>query len=220
MSKPFGNAIRCKQHCIPQTTLDQHIDHAIISLSTMIHIPEEHAPTHFNRFITDYYQYMQREFRAWSEQDTAAPRISTLQVHLERQSSSQHTHPQLHLLSEAYTAMRVLEEVNDHFIDQSQQPLTRYDISIANVIAGTLLGEQHTQQAEAAVNRVLDDWSQNRTNAQSINAQNTNAQSINTPGNDTTRIYFHWPCLATQFGFATAFADLPGNPDLQVSGSE
>jgi hypothetical protein len=213
MSKLLNRAPRYGQHRLPQATLDQHIDHAIISLSTMIHIPEEHAPTHLNRFITDYYQYMQREFRSWSQLDQTAPCISRLKVHLERHANLDNDHPQLQQLSEAYVAMRIMEEVNDHFIGRNQQPLTRYDISMANVIAGTLLGDSNTEQAEAAINRMLQEWNSNQTESQCAMVPSEEQGGM-------TRIYYHWPCLASQFGFSSSFADLPDGLDLQVSGVE
>ena len=209
MRKSPNSTARYGQHQVPQATLEQHIDKAILSLSTMINIPEEHAPTHLNRFITDYYQYMQREFRSWSEQDESAPRMPILQLHLER-SQTTGSHPQIDQLGEAYVAMRILEEVNDHYIGKNQQPLTRYDVSIANVIAGTLLGEQGTDQAEQIVNRLLDEWNHKREETSAARA----------PGEGTARIYYHWPCLASQFGFASSLAELPTLGDFQVSAGE
>ena len=213
MRKPSNHASRHGQHQVPQATLEQHIDKAIISLSTMIHIPEEHAPTHLNRFITDYYQYMQREFRSWAEQDDSAPGMPNLHVHLER-SRNAASHPQLDQLGEAYIAMRVLEEVNDHYIGKNQQPLTRYDISIANVIAGTLLGEHGTDRAEQIVNHLLDEWNQKRQQSSAAQTPDSNAAT------GTSRIYYQWPCLASQFGFSSSLADLPTLDGWQVSAAE
>lgn len=212
MRKPSNSASRYGQHRVPQATLEHHIDKAILSLSTMIHIPEEHAPTHLNRFITDYYQYMQREFRSWSELDDTAPGMPGLQLHLERHQDDS-SHPQLDQLGEAYIAMRVLEEVNDHYIGKNQQPLTRYDVSIANVIAGTLLGEHGTDRAEQIVNRLLDEWNRKRDGS-------TTAGDASSSSAGTARIYYQWPCLASQFGFSSSLADLPTLEGLQVSAGE
>ena len=62
-------------------------------------------------------------------------------------------HVGLHeLMDEAYLAHRLIEEINDRFMAQSSTPLVPVDMSIANLIIHSLIGEPFANELDEAVN--------------------------------------------------------------------
>ena len=62
-------------------------------------------------------------------------------------------HVGLHeLMDEAYLAHRLIEEINDRFMAQSNTPLVQVDMSIANLIIHSLIGEPFANELDEAVN--------------------------------------------------------------------
>ena len=61
------------------------------------------------------------------------------------------------LLDEAYLAHRFVEEVNDLYIKHFGQPLIPLDMTVANLIAHQLIGEEFANQLDEAVHHAVDE---------------------------------------------------------------
>lgn len=202
----------------PFAMLQHNIDTAVTTLSTLVDLdlPMDQATNRLSRFVADYCQYVQSEFREWRQEEQLPILIPLLEAHLNYRSAANDALldcSDLEELEQAYLVMRVLEEVNDHFIGKYQQPLTRYDIGIANVIAGTVLGEQFAAETEAEVDQILMTWSQ-KTQA----SHHPEPHPINICSAETM-IYQDWPCLARTSGLGTRMPDFTDSK-LQASGSK
>ncbi|WP_213878133.1 hypothetical protein [Pseudomonas sp. dw_358] len=100
------------------------------------------------------------------------------------------------LLDEAYLAHRLVEEVNDLYIKHFSQPLIPLDMTMANLIAHQLIGEQFANQLDEAVHhsvdQMLDEESFALESVESYRAQ------LSSP--DTGAAWSRWPCLSRQLG--------------------
>lgn len=59
------------------------------------------------------------------------------------------------LLDEAYLAHRLVEEVNDRYLDHGGEPLIPMSNTKANLIVHQLLGEEYANELDAAVNEAV-----------------------------------------------------------------
>jgi hypothetical protein len=100
------------------------------------------------------------------------------------------------LLDEAYLAHRLVEEVNDLYIKHFGQPLIPLDMTVANLIAHQLIGEEFANQLDEAVHHAVDEM----LNEDSFALESVEAyrEKLNSP--DTGAAWKRWPCLSRQLG--------------------
>lgn len=74
------------------------------------------------------------------------------------------------ILDKAYFGHRLLEEFHDQLRLQTGQPLTQWDLALANLIVHSLIGDEYANRLDMAVMEVIDsldfsivDWSSERT---------------------------------------------------------
>ena len=100
------------------------------------------------------------------------------------------------LLDEAYLAHRLVEEVNDLYIKHFGQPLIPLDMTVANLIAHQLIGEDFANQLDEAVHHAVDEMLDEDSFAlESVEAYR---EKLNSP--DTGAAWKRWPCLSRQLG--------------------
>jgi hypothetical protein len=100
------------------------------------------------------------------------------------------------LLDEAYLAHRLVEEVNDLYIKHFGQPLIPLDMTVANLIAHQLIGEDFANQLDEAVHHAIDEMLNEASFA--LESVETYREKLNSP--DTGAAWKRWPCLSRQLG--------------------
>lgn len=100
------------------------------------------------------------------------------------------------LLDEAYLAHRLVEEVNDRYINHLGAPLIPLDTTVANLIAHQLIGESFANQLDEAVQHAVEGMLDNACFAQdSVMAYRERLQNP-----QTEAAWQRWPCLSRQLG--------------------
>ncbi|MCU1727279.1 hypothetical protein NTD86_09810 [Pseudomonas sp. 7P_10.2_Bac1] len=100
------------------------------------------------------------------------------------------------LLDEAYLAHRLVEEVNDLYIKHFQQPLIPLDMTVANLIAHQLVGEEFANRLDEAVHHAVDQM----LNDESFALESVEAYREKLTSPDTGAAWKRWPCLSKQLG--------------------
>jgi len=104
------------------------------------------------------------------------------------------------LLDEAYLAHRLVEEVNDLYIKHFHQPLIPLDMTVANLIAHQLVGEEFANQLDEAVHHALDELLDD----ESFALESVEAYRGKLTSPDTGAAWKRWPCLSKQLGVGLA----------------
>ena len=100
------------------------------------------------------------------------------------------------LLDEAYLAHRFVEEVNDLYIKHLGQPLIPLDMTVANLIAHQLIGEEFANQLDEVVHHALDEMLDDQSFAlESVEAYR---EKLSSP--DTGAAWKRWPCMSRRLG--------------------
>ena len=100
------------------------------------------------------------------------------------------------LLDEAYLAHRFVEEVNDLYIKHLGQPLIPLDMTVANLIAHQLLGEEFANQLDEVVHHTIDEMLDDESFAlESVEAYR---DKLSSP--DTGAAWKRWPCMGRRLG--------------------
>ena len=100
------------------------------------------------------------------------------------------------LLDEAYLAHRFVEEVNDLYIKHFGQPLIPLDMTVANLIAHQLIGEEFANQLDEVVHHAVDEMLDEDSFAlESVEAYR---EKLNSP--DTGSAWKRWPCMSRRLG--------------------
>ena len=100
------------------------------------------------------------------------------------------------LLDEAYLAHRLVEEINDLYINLFYQPLIPLDMTVANLIAHQLIGEDFANQLDEAVHHAVD----NLLNDDSFALESVEAYREKLTSPQTGAAWKRWPCLSKQLG--------------------
>ena len=100
------------------------------------------------------------------------------------------------LLDEAYLAHRFVEEVNDLYIKHFGQPLIPLDMTVANLIAHQLIGEEFANQLDEAVHHAIDEM----LNDESFALESVEAYRDKLSSPDTGAAWKRWPCMSRRLG--------------------
>ena len=100
------------------------------------------------------------------------------------------------LLDEAYLAHRFVEEVNDLYIKHFGQPLIPLDMTVANLIAHQLIGEEFANQLDEAVHHAIDEM----LNEESFALESVEAYREKLSSPDTGAAWKRWPCMSRRLG--------------------
>lgn len=104
------------------------------------------------------------------------------------------------LMDEAYLAHRLFEEVNDRYIARVGIPLIPWDMTLANVVAHQLVGEELANMLDA---RVLRTVTKMMSAERSYESKTFKDYVKNEQGN-LTKIWQDWPCMSNASGIQWA----------------
>lgn len=104
------------------------------------------------------------------------------------------------LMDEAYLAHRLFEEVNDRYIARVGIPLIPWDMTLANVVAHQLVGEELANKLDARVLRTVSKMMVAEESYESI----TFKDYVKTEQGNLTKIWQDWPCLGSASGIQWA----------------
>ena len=105
------------------------------------------------------------------------------------------------LMDEAYLAHRLFEEVNDRYISKVGLPLIPWDMTLANVVAHQLVGEDLANQLDKLVHKTVNKMMSAEKQYDSHNFKEYIQQE---QGNLTT-IWQEWPCMSKASGIDWGF---------------
>ncbi|MEG3012243.1 MAG: hypothetical protein RR845_23350, partial [Pseudomonas sp.] len=100
------------------------------------------------------------------------------------------------LLDEAYLAHRFVEEVNDLYIKHFGQPLIPLDMTVANLIAHQLIGEEFANQLDEAVHHAIDEMLNDESFA--LESVEIYREKLSSP--ETGAAWKRWPCMSRRLG--------------------
>lgn len=106
------------------------------------------------------------------------------------------------MMDEAYLAHRLFEEVNDRYISRVGIPLIPWDMTLANVVAHQLVGEELANKLDALVLRTVSKMMPAETSYHSESFK----QYVEEEQGNVTSIWQQWPCLGKESGIDWAFA--------------
>lgn len=106
------------------------------------------------------------------------------------------------MMDEAYLAHRLFEELNDRYISRVGMPLIPWDMTLANVVAHQLVGEELANQLDARVLETVDAMMPNEVSYDSQNFK----RFVKEEHGDTTPIWQEWPCLGQAAGIDWALS--------------
>lgn len=100
------------------------------------------------------------------------------------------------LLDESYLAHRLIEEINDRYITHLGQPLIPLDMTVANLIAYQLIGEDRANRLDAQVANIvatlLDEQAFSEPSVREYRERLSNPRTL--------AAWKRWPCLSRQLG--------------------
>jgi hypothetical protein len=100
------------------------------------------------------------------------------------------------LLDEAYLAHRLVEEVNDLYIRHLGQPLIPLDMTVANLIAHQLIGEDFANQLDEVVHHSVDQMLCD----ESFELPSVDAYREKLVSPETGAAWKQWPCMSRRLG--------------------
>lgn len=106
------------------------------------------------------------------------------------------------LMDEAYLAHRLFEEINDRYITRVGLPLIPWDMTLANVVAHQLVGEELANKLDALVHRTVSKMM----SAESSYHSESFKQYVKEEQGNVSNIWQQWPCLGKESGIDWSFA--------------
>ena len=106
------------------------------------------------------------------------------------------------LMDEAYLAHRLFEEVNDRYIARVGLPLIPWDMTLANVVAHQLVGEELANELDARVHRTVTKMM----HAELSYESNAFKKYVAQENGNLTQILQSWPCLGNASGIEWALS--------------
>lgn len=106
------------------------------------------------------------------------------------------------LMDEAYLAHRLFEEVNDRYISRVGLPLIPWDMTLANVVAHSLIGEELANQLDELVHQTACQMMDQEKHYETPSFQSY----VQEKKGNTISVWQEWPCLSQQMGISWGFS--------------
>lgn len=116
------------------------------------------------------------------------------------------------LVSAAYLALRMVEEVNDRYIFHLGKPLIPLDLTVANLVVHHLIGEPFSNQLDSAVEHAVSALLPENTFDQ--DSVQTYRKHLHAP--NVLTAWLSWPCFSRQWGIELALAENTSEPRPQA----
>lgn len=184
--------------------LRQQLEAQLERLHPAIQLPDEDALTVMARFVAAYIDQVPEMLDAAASVAEEAgirqqilPVLKVAETFFLQPPALLEGHQGLDaLLDEAYLAHRLVEEVNDRYINHLGQVLIPLDTTMANLIAHQLIGEPFANQLDEAVHHAVDGLlNEDIFQRASVQAYR---ESLSNP--HTVSAWKRWPCLSRELG--------------------
>ena len=192
------------QHERQTNQLKARLEQQLPHLHPSIHLPEQDAQGTLARFVSAYIDQVPELLEASHEgareagiESQIKPVLKIAEAYFMQPPSVMQGHVGLDcLLDEAYLAHRLVEEVNDLYIQHFKQPLIPFDTTMANLIAHQLIGETFANQLDEVVHHSVDEM----LNEASFAKESVEAYRDTLCSAETGAAWKRWPCLSRQLG--------------------
>ncbi|WP_283788824.1 hypothetical protein QNI23_016805 [Bermanella sp. WJH001] len=194
-----------RTHC-----LERHLKFHIETLPDRLKIEKDNELESLKKFAMDYIHHVPEFLDALKE----ASQKAGIENHVfpflriaERYFISPPSLPNHHvglmaMMDEAYLAHRLFEEVNDRYISRVGMPLIPWDMTLANVVAHQLVGEDLANRLDALVYNTVNKMMPAERHYESDEFKDFVKQE---KGN-TTSIWQEWPCMGKAAGIEWALS--------------
>lgn len=201
----INNAIAEEQH---SQQLHQALHSRLEQVSRLVQLPEHNANDRLYDFVVRYIEdvptmldnlqsaalevglldYVQPVIRVAQEFFTSPPQEMARQGGLAA------------LMSQAYLAMRLFEEVNETYIFKVGQPLIPLDMAMSNIIVHTLIGEPFANDLDALVEQAVGQLF-----TPAYQSDNFKAFLNRKEADNLVHICRQLPCMSAEMGLASQF---------------
>src|SRR3989344_2797767 len=195
---------KAQQHEAESGLLTRQLENQLPHLHRAIQLPEADANGVLTRFVAAYIEEVPDLLDAANEvareagiESQVKPVLKIAEQYFLQPPAIMAGHVGLDsLLDEAYLAHRFVEEVNDLYIKHLGQPLIPLDMTVANLIAHQLIGEEFANQLDEAVHHAVDEMLNDESFAlESVEAYREQLKSL-----ATEAAWKRWPCLSRTLG--------------------
>ncbi|MGY3170664.1 hypothetical protein ACVWYU_000037 [Pseudomonas sp. TE12234] len=195
---------KAQQHEAETGLLTRQLESKLPHLHPSIQLPDADAKGVLTRFVAAYIDEVPELLDAANEvareagiESQIKPVLTIAEQYFLQPPAIMAGHVGLDsLLDEAYLAHRFVEEVNDLYIKHFGQPLIPLDMTVANLIAHQLIGEEFANQLDEAVHHAIDEMLHEESFAlESVEAYR---ETLSSP--DTGVAWKRWPCMSRRLG--------------------
>ncbi|PPA04695.1 hypothetical protein C4E44_07690 [Pseudomonas sp. MWU12-2312b] len=195
---------KARQHEAETGLLTRQLESKLPHLHPSIQLPDADAKGVLTRFVAAYIDEVPELLDAANEvareagiESQIKPVLTIAEQYFLQPPAIMAGHVGLDsLLDEAYLAHRFVEEVNDLYIKHFGQPLIPLDMTVANLIAHQLIGEEFANQLDEAVHHAIDEMLHEESFAlESVEAYR---EKLSSP--DTGVAWKRWPCMSRRLG--------------------
>lgn len=184
--------------------LRQQLETQLGRLHPAIQLPDEDALTVMARFVAAYIDQVPEMLDAAASvaeeagiREQILPVLKVAETFFLQPPALLSGHQGLDaLLDEAYLAHRLVEEVNDRYINHLGQVLIPLDTTMANLIAHQLIGEPFANQLDEAVHHAVDGL----LNEAIFQRASVQAYRERLSNPHTVSAWKRWPCLSRELG--------------------
>lgn len=195
---------QAQQHEASTGHLMNHVESQAQQLHSSILLPEVDAKGVLTRFVTTYIDQVPDTLDAAHEvareagiEDRIKPVLKIAEHFFTQPPTIMTGHQGLDaLLDKAYLAHRLVEEVNDRYIQHFGRPLIPMDTTVANLVAHQLIGETFANQLDEAVHHAVNEMLDEDSFA--LASVEAYRDRLNSP--ETEAAWKRWPCLSQQLG--------------------
>jgi hypothetical protein len=192
-----------KTHC-----LENHLQFHIENLPDRLKIEKDNELDSLKKFAMEYIHHVPDFLDALKQASKKAgienhvyPFLKVAEDYFTQPPKLPNNHVGLMaLMDEAYLAHRLFEEVNDRYIARVGIPLIPWDMTLANVVAHQLVGEELANALDARVHRTVTKM---MSAEQSYDSHSFKDYVKEETGN-LTKIWQQWPCLGNASGIQWA----------------
>ena len=189
--------------------LQRHLKLHIETLPNRLKIEPENELQSLTNFLKEYINHVPDFLQSLKE----SAQKSGIEVHVfpllkvaEEYFISPPTLPNDHigvmaLMDEAYLAHRLFEEVNDRYISRVGMPLIPWDMTLANVVAHQLVGEELANKLDELVHKTVNKMM----SSESEYERESFKQYVQEEHGNLTSIWQEWPCMSKASGIDWGF---------------
>ncbi len=131
--------------------LRRKLQRVLADLHPRIHLPEEERLASLQGFVEQYLAHIPRLVAALEAAGREAKQeklVAPLLARIQRRFQLQAGEGLVQLLEQAYFVQRLVEELNDRFMLVAGAPLLTLDMTTANLIMHSLIGEPYANQLD------------------------------------------------------------------------